>query len=181
MGFQEYIALRQRAMDEGWHHWQRIANSRDRIPAQEVHHCVAFEDPYDLDAPVKVLHPSPRFISELMAGGIHPPIEAVHAQMLRFECENCGTIEDTRLEAPAIHTKHKIKSEMVIDNSRSHLEAAMPMTYEQAFEYCVLKDIPYYVWNAKRNRPLFKLLKKKELPDRMFRDSWQLLEVQDDE
>ena len=178
MNYPDYIALRQRAEREGWHHWCRIAQSRDRIPAVEVHHAIAFTDPYDLDAPMKVVHPSPRCVAELMAGGIHPSIEAIHGQMLRLECEHCGPIECRRLDAPAIRATHTIKGETVIDNSAVHLTVAMPMTYEQAIEWIIQKDIPFEVWGKKHNRPMMAIVPRTAIPeDRTHRNDWKLKDL----
>ena len=181
MEHSEYLQLRQRALREGWHHWLRIAASRDRIPAVEVLHCIPFTDPYDLDAPTKVLHPSPRFIAELMAGGIHPPIEALHNQRLRLETDDgtiSSAIECTKLEAPAIRAKHKVTSETVIDNSAAHLTVGMPMSYEAAIEYCVMLDIPHDVWGVEHNRRMWAIVPRSSMPtDRTHRNEWKLRDI----
>ena len=200
----EYLEIRTRAMREGWHHWHRIAASRSdfdltvayraALPGQrgkpfreysetfssekvEVHHAVPFTDPYDMDVPVKILHPSPRFISELMSGGIHPPIEAHHNKMLHLKWDG-GEVECKAIDAPAIRAQHRIISEVVIDNSAVHLTVAMPMSYEQAIEYCILKDIPADVWRRKHNRPHFAIVPRSALPkDRTHRNTWKLKEI----
>ena len=177
MEYNEYVALRTRAMNEGWHHWQRIANSRDRIPQVEVTHCVPFQCQYDLEAPVKVLHPSPRFIGELMHGYIHPPIEAFHNQMLEFKLED-GTFHQCKaIDAPAFRAKHKPVGEVVIDNSQAHLQTALPMSYEDAINFCIMKDIPVDVWGKKHNKEQFAIIEKSTLPDRKTRNNWSLGEV----
>ncbi len=196
MSHADYIALRQRAEREGWHHHSRIARSRDRISAVEVQHCVAFTDPYDLDAPVKVLHPSPRCVAELMAGGVHPPIEAVHAQRLRLVGSDGEVAECSRLEAPAVRwrmnnkvtilqdeetgavTKRTTVSETVIDNSSAHLTVAMPMTYEQAIEWIIQKDIPFDVWGKQHNRPMMAIVPRTAIPkNRTHRNNWKLKDL----
>lgn len=193
MEYSVYIELRNKAWNEGWHHWQRIAKSRTHVKPANVEHCVVFNDPYDLDAPVRVLHPDRRSVAELMAGGIHPPIEAIHAQRLRLVGSDGEVAECSRLEAPAVRwrmnnkvtilqdeetgavTKHTTVSETVIDNSAAHLTVAMPMTYEQAIEWIIQKDIPFDVWGRQHNRPQFAIINKAALPKtREHRNSWRL-------
>ena len=144
------------------------------IALQSVDHCVPYTDPYDLEAPTKVLHPSPRCVSELMAGGIHPPIEAIHNQRLVLTCENCGEIECRVVEAPAIRAKHKIKNEIVIDNSAAHLTVAPPMSYEEAIEWIIKKDIPFDVWGKPHNQPQFVILERTAMPSREYRNTWKM-------
>jgi hypothetical protein len=173
----DYFELRARAWDEGWHHWQRIEASRNRIEPVQVEHCAPFN--LDPDEPVKVLHPSPRFISELMAGGIHPPIDAVHSQKLLLIAKSGEHVVIDKLLAHQWRKDHgPIEHEVVVDNRRAHLEREQALTYEQAIEYCVKKDVPFEVWGKRHNRPKFAIVPRTSIPsDRTHRNDWKLKDL----
>ncbi len=175
--YDAYIAVRNQALKDGTHHWCRIAKSRDEIQTVEVEHCIPYADQYDLDAPLKVCHPSPRCVAELMAGGIHPPIEALNAQRLLFVLDDGSSEVVSRLDAPRFRAQHgeRIQHEIVVENSRAHQEAMGPLTYEQAIEWIVLKDIPVDVWGREHNSPQFWIARRDELPaTRQYRNAWKL-------
>ncbi len=178
MDLSESAALSKRAMGEGWHHWQRVAASRGLIQIEEVRHSILFTDPYNMDAPVNIVILDPRCVSELMAGHIHPPAEAINAQVLHFNCQHCGPIICRRLDAPEIRALHKIRSEVVIDSRRMHLEIAAPMTYDQAIEWILQVEVPFAVWGKKHNSPQYKIVPICKIPtDRTHRNSWKLPEI----
>lgn len=175
--YDAYIAVRNRTLKDGSHYWCRIAKSRDEIKLFEVEHCIPWADQYDLDAPVRVTHPSPRCVAELMAGGIHPPIEALNSQQLLFVLDDGSSEVVGRLDAPRYRAQHgdRIKHEIVVENSRAHQEVMGPLTYEQAIEWIILKDIPMDVWGRQHNSPQYCIVIRDALPkDRTNRNHWKL-------
>ena len=179
--FVEYAEMRERAFEEGWHHWQRIARSRSKVTPVEVEHCVLYEHPYDLEATCPVMHPSGRFLAELMAGGIHPPIEAVHNQQLLIISKSGEYTVVSKRDAAEWREQHApIATEIVVDNRRCHNEVEGPMSYEQAIEYCILKDIPRRVWDESNNHNYqkFWIVNKDTVKDRTYRNAWQLISTE---
>jgi hypothetical protein len=173
----DYFELRARAWDEGWHHWRRIEQSINRIDSQQVEHCIPFEE--NPDQTMKVLHPSPRFISELMAGGIHPPIDAVHNQKLLLIAKSGKYKVVSKLNAPEWRKENgPIEHEIVVDNRRSHTETERALSYEEAIEYCIKKDIPMSVWGIRNNKPKFAIVERSVMPtDRTHRNNWKLKDL----
>ena len=170
-----YIELRKQADREGWHHWHRIANSRETIKQEQVKHCIPFEG--DIDGPAPVLHPSDRFISELMAGNIHPPIDAVHNQKLLLIAKSGKYEVVSKIDAAEWREKNgPLEGEIVVDNRRCHEEVVGPMSYAQAIEYCILKDIPRKIWDQSfgSNYQQFWIISKDVLKDRTYRNAWKL-------
>jgi len=174
MEYNEYVKLNNRAWEEGWHHWHRISRSRGKIPKVEVDHCIPYEVPWDDDATCAVLHPAPDFIGELMAGGIHPPIEALHGMKSRLKTDTGEEFEALKIDIPRIRAKYNIVEEIVTDNSEAHLWVCGPMSYELAIEYCIQKDIPWEVWGKTHNRLHYAIIERTSLPERNFRDAWKL-------
>lgn len=163
----------------GEHPWQRMAASRDEIQPIEVRDCVPYVLPYDLDAPCAVMHPTPWFVSELMRGGIHPPLSAQLEQKLLIIAESGKSAVVTKLEAPEWRAVNgPIKGEYVVDNRRYLTEVEGPLTYEQAIEYCIMKDIPVAVWGCQHNDRRFVITRKENLPDRSTRGSWKFADME---
>jgi hypothetical protein len=176
--FRDYVELRKRAEREGWHHWHRIAGSRDIVEPVEVKHCIPYTQPYDLDAPIAVCHPSGRFIAELMLGGIHPPLDALQSQKLLIIGEDGKADVVDKVDAPQWRNDHGMRTEYVVQNSRAHLETEEPMSYEAAIEYTLQKDVPYKVWGKKHNRLEFRIVKREALPaSRTFRNQWKMSDI----
>jgi hypothetical protein len=177
--YREYRRVWNEAWANGSHHWLRIAKSRNELEPVHVEDCVPYAPPYDLDAPCAVLHPSPRFIAELMAGGIHPPLSALLEQQLLIIAKDGTSAVVSKVEAEEWRAKHApIAGEYVVDNRRAHLEVEGPLTYEQAIEYTIMKDIPVAVWGRQHNQRQFMVVKKASLPDRSNRNSWKLADME---
>ncbi len=119
---------------------------------------VVFEDPDNLDAPASVLVPAPEFMEVAKAGGL-PPVSVFWA------------LQDDEEKHSGPNFKHdKDKWEAQFTAPR-----VGPLTEEEAIEYLIMKDIPRRVWGKQHNRPMFKIVKKDDVPsDRSFRNAWRL-------
>jgi hypothetical protein len=145
----------------------------------EVKHCIPFQHPFDLDAPMPVCHPSGNFLKELMNGGVHPRIEDFHEQQILMIDENGDGVIASKLDAAGVRSDmENFKSEYVIQNSACHLNAGGPMSYEEAIEFVLLKDVPKQVWHEDytkhHNRPQFYIAEKHLFMDRTHRNAWDL-------
>jgi len=177
--YRDYKRVWKESWQAGTHHWQRIAKAREDTQPVDVEHCVPYSPPYDMEAPCAVMHPSPRFIAELMAGGIHPPLSALLEQQLLIIAKDGTSAVVPKVEAAEWRAKHApIAGEYVVDNRRAHLEVEGPLTYEQAIEYAIMKDIPVAVWGRQHNQRQFIVVKKALLPDRANRNSWKLADME---
>lgn len=150
-----------------WHEvplWQREAIFAETCRSHGVELdqpplVIAWEDPAEPDAPMKVTTPSPVWWAMALHGGILPPVEAYH--------------ELAKDEAAPGFTRH----------TRGHLlhrTQPMPaMTPEQAMIYLVQKDIPPRVWRDYRgNRTILKIVSRDSIPkDRTNRNYWRLNQI----
>lgn len=123
--------------------------------------CVAWEDPADPEAPMKVTTPSPTWWAMALHGGILPPVEAYHA-----------LAEDEAQDGFTRHTRGHYLHDT---------QPMPPMTPEQAMTYLVQKDIPPRVWRDHRgNRTIFRIVPRSAIPtDRTNRNAWKLKELAD--
>jgi len=123
---------------------------------------VIFEDPDDLDAPVKVLIPSQSWLDEAMSGKL-PPIW-VYWQLQDDEQQ---AINEGR------HKSFKHDSEKhALQWSAPRID---PLTEEEAMEYLCMKDLPRRVWSKEHNRPMFWIVRTEQVPsDRNFRNAWRM-------
>lgn len=207
MVFEEYKAINIQAQSEGWHHWFRISEAGYYLDPVEVEHCIAYTCPFRLDeVPMQVCNPNGMFIAELMAGGIHPPIEVLHNQKLRMVMSDDlidrssaeprrnilplipegatplggGFYEVicTKLEAPSWRARMRRHSEQVVDNADAHLTVAMPMSYRDALEFVMMKDVPFECWGLQHNKPMVAIVPRTALPsDRTHRNEWRLKDL----
>lgn len=167
------------AWAKGLHYWQRIAASRHFVEPVDVPYVGAWHDPFEAAAPMKVTTPSGRCISELMKGGIHPPLEAhLGAKILLVAKSGKYDVVD-QIDAPEWRQRHgEIVNEWIVDYRRCHAETAPPMGLEDAIEYVLMKDVPHYVWGTKRNRRMFAVMDRSRIPkDRRLRNAWKLEEL----
>ncbi len=172
------MVTQQRAKYDGSAHHNRVAASRDQIDTVEVRHVIAFADPYDLDAPMTFLYPDSRCVAELMAGGIHPPIEVLHGLRLRLTYDDGTSTECDWRAASYFRATRKVISETLLDNRIVDFVAAPPMTYEQAIEWIMQKDVPFEVWGKKHNRSMMAIVPRAAvLEDRTHRKSWKLKDL----
>jgi hypothetical protein len=147
-----------------------------RVKPVEVNHCIPYNDQFDFDNTISVCHPSGWFIAELMAGGIHPPIEAFHEQQLLIFGENDAVEVVRKIDAPKWRAQHGMKGEYVIQNSRCHLERGDSMSYDEAIEFTMMKDVPQQVWGKSHNTPQYWIIPKDMLINRTLRNSWKLID-----
>lgn len=177
--WRDYKRVWNETWSNGTHHWLRIARSRNELKPVDVEDCVPYTPPYDLDAPCAVLHPSPRFIAELMQGGIHPPLAALLNQKILLIAKSGKSEVVRKIDADEWRAVNgPIAGEYVVDNREAHLKVEGPLTYEQAIEYTIMKDIPVAVWGRQHNQRQFMVVKKTSLPDRSNRNSWKLADME---
>lgn len=175
----QYREDRARALESGTHYWQRIAASREKVQPVNCEYVGVWEDPLSPDQPLKVTSPSGRCLGELMAGGIHPSIEAHWgAQVLLVSQDGRHAVVE-QIDAPKMRRElAPLVGEWVVDYRRCHAETMGPLTLTQAVEWVMKKDVPNYVWGVKRNRPYFAIIRRDQLPkSRAFRKCWRLRDV----
>jgi hypothetical protein len=156
---------------------QRYLRAHQTLTPVETDLVCVWEDPNELDAPMRITHPSARYLAQLMAGGVHPPIEAHHGTLLLIVSKQDGRHRVCRrIEREKVRRELGPEfSEYLVDARLVQKETAGPMTVEQAVEYVIQKDVPAYVWKEEHNRPMFKIIKRDQLPtSRQFRDAWRL-------
>lgn len=122
---------------------------------------ICWEDPDDLDAPMKITSPSPTWWAMALHGDILPPVWVYH--------------ELAKDEAQPDFKQHT-RGHLLHDTSP--IEA---LTEEEAMEYLVQKDIPPRVWrDYKGNRTILKIVPKHLIPtDRTHRDAWRIEQTQE--
>ena len=142
----------------------RITNAEALTPVHTDYR-VVYEDPEDLEQPVKILVPAPEFMAQAMAGGILPEVDA-YIRDREFE------------EAWTAANPGKVFSWLDHGGASQWTAATIgPLTEVEAIEYLVMKDIPRRVWQAKpgQNRPHFRIVRTSQIPaDRTFRAAWRL-------
>jgi hypothetical protein len=127
-------------------------------------YCVIWEDPDTPEKPLKVEHPSPRWLAAIMNGGIHPSIDCY--------------IRDKRIKEE-YEQQHGSTAGFKWDDfggaSYPHADPEGPMTEKQAMEYLVRRILPFRVWAKQHNRPMFKIVPLSAMPiDKTFRNAWRL-------
>lgn len=131
------------------------------VDFEQPPYCIAWEDPDNLDAPMKVTTPSPVWWAMALHGGILPPVEVYHA-----------LAEDEVKPDFARHTR---------GHYLHQTQPMPPMTPEQAMTYLVQKDIPPRVWRDYRgNRTIMRIVPRDVIPtDRSNRNAWRLNQLED--
>lgn len=128
--------------------WARELLAREFLVPVEPRFCILWDDPAEPDAPVKVTHPSPRWLAMALVGGFLPPVETYWRDAERGD--------DEPKEHPYAHP-------------------IGPMSEAEAMEYLVMKDIPRRVWSEPSNRPRFAIVPRSSIPtDRTNRNAWRL-------
>lgn len=123
---------------------------------------IIYDNPDDLDAPSAVVCPAPEFIELAMAGEL-PEIGVYWA----LQADEERAIAEGR-HSTFKHDPEKLEAQFTAPRTG-------PLTEEEAMEYLVLKDVPRSVWGRSHNRPMFKIVKKEDVPsDRSFRNAWRL-------
>ena len=123
---------------------------------------IAYEDPDLPEEPAKIVVPTEEWMNIAMSGGL-PPI-SVYWDLKADE------------EKAIANGNHLTFSH---DEEKYMLQFTAPrippLTEEEAIEYLIMKDIPIRVWGKEHNKPLFKIIKKDQIPeDRDFRNAWRL-------
>lgn len=123
---------------------------------------VIYDDPDHLDEPTKILIPSSKWVKRAMEGEL-PPIW-VFWDLQDDEAKSTVAEEGGRF----VHDKERY--------SRQGLHPPIgKLTEEQAMEYLCMKELPRKCWAQEHNRPMFKIVKKNQIPsDRTFRNAWEM-------
>ena len=131
--------------------WQRELVLKDRgLEPIEPQYCIVWEDPTDLDAPVKVTTPSPQWLAMAMHGNVLPPVSVYPLPVD---------------EKGAVIFPHPL-----------HDDVIPTMTEEQAMEYLYQKDCePHMTEVPGDNRRRFVITKRAMVStDRSYRNAWRL-------
>jgi hypothetical protein len=158
------------------HLWDRLAWAARGLAPVQTSLRVAYEDPAQPDAPVKILIPAPEWLACARHGGILPPIETYLDMPLELELADGDKLPCTYVEAQDLRLVKDVVGERVLPHHTLHSSTPIgPMTDEQALEYLIMKDIPRRVWGRKHNRPMFKVITVDQLPkSRVHRNAWRL-------
>lgn len=138
----------------------RFLAKHKRVPMLSCPYTVFWEDPSDIDAPMRVSVVSNIWYSMARYGGILPPVE-VYWQLAEEE-------------AQPDFEEHKLGYLL-------HKTPPVPaMSAEEAIEYIIKKDIPFRVWrDYTGNKSILRIVPVKAIPhERRFRDAWQLAQHQ---
>ena len=128
---------------------QRLILAKQRLTPVDSKYCVAYEDPAELDAPVKIFHPDPHFLAAALAGWVLSPVDTY----LRDQKRKVGE----KMEHP-------------------YAPPIPAMSEEETLEYLIKVCVPTRVWrDYTGNRTILKIVPKDMLPaDYTFRDAWSL-------
>lgn len=131
----------------------------NNVELDQGQYAILWEDPNDLDAPVKVTSPSPKWLAMAMHGGILPPVW-VYKELQRDEAQ------------PGF--KRHTRGHLLHDTSPIE-----PLTEEKAMEYLAEMILPEHVLDYKGNRKIIKIVPKKLVPtDRSYRDAWKINQME---
>jgi hypothetical protein len=165
--FYEYKKLNKRAKSEGWDHFSRIQEAESKPVNIKINDVVVYEHP--LTKNVCVTYFSARFIQELMDGGVHPDVKAFDEMLLLVVLKNGKRLLSKGKDIASL--RPLIKREYIIDNTLSHTSTTRKMTYEEAFEYAIRKDIL-----IEPSPTRYVVMDKSELPSsRKYRNNWKLI------
>jgi hypothetical protein len=127
-----------------------------QVELPEPQYAIAWEDPDDLEAPMKFTTPSPMWLAMALHGDILPPVEVYHA-----------LAHDEAQPNFKRHHRGYLLHETTPVNE---------MTEEEAMDYLIQKDIPPSVWRDYRgNRTILKVVSRNAIPtDRTTRNAWRI-------
>lgn len=176
--YEDYRKIRERANIERWSHWHRIVKARQHLRIVPVPHHIAWLDDREEGKPARITTPAPQFIAELMLGGVHPPIDAFwRLQLLTFGKDGHVEVIPRWKEEIFEHEHGGIAHQIAVDARRHHLETIEPMSYEDAIEFTLMKDVPSFVWAGGHNTKKYAIITQENLPKtRLFRNAWQFNE-----
>ncbi len=131
--------------------WRRelVLRERGLNPLQPTY-CIVWEDPENLDDPLKVTTPGPVWLAMALHGDVLPPVSVYPLAL------------DER--------------GFVLPGHGLHDDVIPAMTEREAMEYLVKKDVPVRVWaEDQSNRARLKICKQTMLPiTRLYRNAWRL-------
>ena len=131
--------------------FKRILWSQKNLKPVKPKYTIMWEDPKDLEAPVKFKTPAPEWLAMALHGDLLPPIEAY----LR-DREN----DYKQPEHP-------------------YADPVGPMTEEEAIEYLCLKELPLHVLNYQGNRTILKIVPIDTVPrDKTWRSAWKINQME---
>lgn len=182
--YANYVAKRLAHIEAGTHCWMRIFRTQRLIDFKagqesfpEIDHVIVYEDPFDMEAPVRVCRPQPMCVHQLLFGGVHAPIEAhLEHKLLMINSDGSGDVV-AKFEADEYAKRHDVISQHVVDYRRVHDEVMQALSYEKAIEWIMMKDVPYLVWanNGGQNRRKFAIADRSAIPhDCSQRNAWRL-------
>lgn len=123
---------------------------------------VIFEDPKQPEQPVMVLVPDEVWLAEAQSGQL-PPISVYWA----LQDDEQQAIKEGRHDTFE-HDQKKYEAQWTAPRIG-------PLSEKEALEYLIMKDIPRHIWSQEYNRPMFKIIKKEDVPlDRQFRNAWRI-------
>ena len=133
----------------------------DDLPRFETDYRVVYDDPDRMDEPTKVLYPAPEWMHIAMTEGFC-------SIDIWWEIEDA----ETKAKDEGWHESFRHTDEIL---DRQHERHTGPMTEEEAIVYLCLKDLPRKCWDREHNRPMFKIVKKDQVPtERTFRNAWEM-------
>lgn len=144
--------------------WEReiIFNDQNNGKFDQPKYAIVWEDPNDIDGPMRITVPSPTWLAMAIHGGILPPVEA-YWELYKDQGEPDFT--------------HHTRGYLLHDT-----KPCDPMTEEEAMEYLIMKDIPPHVWhNYKGNRQILRIVPRSLIPtNREYRNAWRLAQIEED-
>lgn len=149
------------------HMWEREIVLHNRgCPDVAPQYCIVWEDPYDLDAPVQVTTPSPRWLGLVMHGN--------------YTCDIDVFLRDVKVEKEwrLAHPDETWSWKKAGGAWHPYTKVIGAMTEKQAIEYCMMWSVPEDVWSDTiSNRPRFRICKRVMVPaDRSHRNAWRFIE-----
>lgn len=167
---------------QGTHLWNRLVWAKENLLKRQPKYCVVWEDPDDLDQPMKITTPDPNWLAAALNGGVLPKVERYNE--IVFGCFE-GNDPEPKATYVGIHSERNAakwctlgedRSYRIVDYSSIHgSEPEGPLTEEEALEYIVQKDVPQHVWAERRNRQTFRIVPRSSIPkDRTDRNAWRL-------
>lgn len=131
--------------------YMRCRWAKDNLKRAKPQYAIAWEDPADPDAPVKITRPSPEWLAMALHGYLLPPVE-VYSQL-----------------------EHDEKGKIVNGHILHDTPPIGPMTEEEAMGYLVVKDTPARVWNSQSNRRMMVICRNEMIPqNRVVRNAMRL-------
>ena len=167
-----------------------------RLNPANIGHAILWENPW-IDDQLVIQHPDGQMVAALMHGNLKPEIGAINGTRfinstpLKHEVVDRVDIWDSRFrlggQAAMPGAASLYLGQMnnipevathVVDYRRAHEEIGGPMSYEDAIEYILQRDVPKLVLTKKTNRPVYAIVPKSAIPtDRTYRDSWRLSDI----